>query len=220
MSDFSPYGLKHARLLYPPLSSRICSDPCQLSGWCYLTISFSAASFSFFLQSFPVSAFFFPMLAYTIILPVFAYASIHFFKLLDPLLLFYGCCYSNPWKSLFNSTLEVYFKYPLLSMYTEMPSPVPHPGPQPTPTWALSHPHLSDGSAVLLSPDRLSLRCSSLLTVLLASVLSTFTHCPPCGLADFSKYNSRHVSPLLKISPWLPSMLGIRSKLFILAQWG
>lgn len=74
-----------------------------------------------------------------------------FFKLLDPLLLFYGCCHSNPWKSLFNSTLEVYFKYPLLSMYTEMPSPAPRPGPQPTPTWALSHPHLSDGSAVLLS---------------------------------------------------------------------
>lgn len=98
-------------------------------------------------------------------------------------------------------------------MYTEMPSPAPLP----TLTWALSHPHLSDGSAVLLSPDRLPLRCSSLVTVL-PSVLSTFTHCPPCGLADFSKYNSCHVSPLLKISPWLPRMLGIKSKLFFLAQ--
>ena len=28
-----------ARLLYPPLSPRICSDSCPLSWWCYLTIS-------------------------------------------------------------------------------------------------------------------------------------------------------------------------------------
>ena len=41
-----------------PLSftvSRVCSDPCPFSQWCYLTISFSAALFSFYLQSFPAS---------------------------------------------------------------------------------------------------------------------------------------------------------------------
>ena len=35
--------------------SRICSDSCPLSWWCYLTTSFSAAPFSFCFQSFPVS---------------------------------------------------------------------------------------------------------------------------------------------------------------------
>ena len=37
-----------------PLSftvSRVCSDSCPFSQWCYLTISFSAALFSFYLQS-------------------------------------------------------------------------------------------------------------------------------------------------------------------------
>ena len=41
-----------------PLSSstpRVCSDSCPLSQWCYLTISSSAARFSFCLQSFPAS---------------------------------------------------------------------------------------------------------------------------------------------------------------------
>ena len=33
----------------------VCSDLCLLSQWCYLTISSSAAPFSFFLQSFPAS---------------------------------------------------------------------------------------------------------------------------------------------------------------------
>ena len=56
MSDsLQPHGLKHARLLCPPLSPRVCSDLCPLNQWCYLTISFSVASFSFWLQSFPVS---------------------------------------------------------------------------------------------------------------------------------------------------------------------
>ena len=41
--------------LCPPLPPRICSDSCPLSWWCYLIISSSAASFSFFLQSFPAS---------------------------------------------------------------------------------------------------------------------------------------------------------------------
>ena len=44
------------RLLCPSLSLRVCSNSCPLSWWCYLTISSSAASFSFCLQSFPASA--------------------------------------------------------------------------------------------------------------------------------------------------------------------
>ena len=43
-------GLQQTSLLFPP---RVCSNSCPLSQWCYLTISFSAASFSFSLQSFP-----------------------------------------------------------------------------------------------------------------------------------------------------------------------
>ena len=39
----------------PPLSSRVCSHPCPLSQSYYLTISSSAAPFSFCLQSFPAS---------------------------------------------------------------------------------------------------------------------------------------------------------------------
>ena len=50
-----PHGLQIARLLYPSLSPRVCSDSCLLSQWCYLTISFSAAPFSFCLQSFPAT---------------------------------------------------------------------------------------------------------------------------------------------------------------------
>ena len=50
-----PHGLQYARLICPPLFLRICSDSCPLSQWCYLTISSSAALFSFCLQSFPVS---------------------------------------------------------------------------------------------------------------------------------------------------------------------
>ena len=37
------HGLQHARLLCPPLSSRVCSNSCTLSLWYYLTISSSAA---------------------------------------------------------------------------------------------------------------------------------------------------------------------------------
>ena len=39
----------------PSLSTRVCSDSCPLSQWCCLTISSSAAPFSFCLQSFPAS---------------------------------------------------------------------------------------------------------------------------------------------------------------------
>ena len=56
MSDsLQPYGLQHARLLCPSLSPRVCSDSCPLRPWCYLSISSSATSFSFCLQSFPAS---------------------------------------------------------------------------------------------------------------------------------------------------------------------
>ena len=37
----------HARFLCPLLSPRVCSNSCPLSWWCYLTISSSAAPFSF-----------------------------------------------------------------------------------------------------------------------------------------------------------------------------
>ena len=45
--------LQNTSLLCPPLSPRVCSNSCPLSWWCYLTISSSAALFSFCLQSFP-----------------------------------------------------------------------------------------------------------------------------------------------------------------------
>ena len=48
-------GLQQARVLCPPLSPRVCSNSCPLSQWCYLTISSSAALFSFCLQSSPAS---------------------------------------------------------------------------------------------------------------------------------------------------------------------
>ena len=53
--SLQPPGLQHTRLLYPLLSRRVCSNPCPLVQWCYLTISSSAASFSFCLQFFPAS---------------------------------------------------------------------------------------------------------------------------------------------------------------------
>ena len=47
-----PHGLQHARLLCPPLSPGVYSHSCPLSWWCYITISYSAATFSFCLQFF------------------------------------------------------------------------------------------------------------------------------------------------------------------------
>ena len=41
------HGLQTTSLLCPPLSPGVCSNSCPLSRWCYLTISSSAASFSF-----------------------------------------------------------------------------------------------------------------------------------------------------------------------------
>ena len=56
MSDsLRSHWLQHARLPGPSLSPRACSSSCPLSWWCYLTISSSAAPFSFCLQSFPAS---------------------------------------------------------------------------------------------------------------------------------------------------------------------
>ena len=56
LSDsFSPHGLKHARLLCPPLSPRICSNSHPLSQWCHATISFTVSPSSSCLQSFPAS---------------------------------------------------------------------------------------------------------------------------------------------------------------------
>ena len=50
-----PHGLQHARLPCPSPSPRACSNSCPLSWWCHPTISSSASSFSFCLQSFPAS---------------------------------------------------------------------------------------------------------------------------------------------------------------------
>ena len=62
MSDsLRPCGLQHARFLCPLLSPGVGSNSRPFSWWCYLTISSSAALFSFCLQffwasgSFPVS---------------------------------------------------------------------------------------------------------------------------------------------------------------------
>jgi len=52
VQSLSHVWLQCAWLLCPPLSPKVCSDSCQ---WYYLTISSSAAYFSFCLQSFPAS---------------------------------------------------------------------------------------------------------------------------------------------------------------------
>ena len=48
-----PRGLQRARLPCPPLSPRVCSNSCPLSGWCPPAISSSVTSFSSCPQSFP-----------------------------------------------------------------------------------------------------------------------------------------------------------------------
>ena len=56
MSDsLYPYGLKHARLLCPSLSPKVCSDSCPLSWWFHPTITWTVAFFSSCPQSFPTS---------------------------------------------------------------------------------------------------------------------------------------------------------------------
>ena len=60
-NSFRTHGLQHARLLCPSLSPRVCSYSCPLSWRCYVTISSSAASLSFCLESF-LSSRSFPMI--------------------------------------------------------------------------------------------------------------------------------------------------------------
>ena len=56
MSDYLwLHGLQHTRPFCPLPSPGVCSHSCPLSWWCYLTISYSVAPFSFCLQFFPVS---------------------------------------------------------------------------------------------------------------------------------------------------------------------
>ena len=50
-----PHRLQHAKLPCPSPSPRVCSNLCPLDQWCFLTISSSAAPFSFCLQSFSAS---------------------------------------------------------------------------------------------------------------------------------------------------------------------
>ena len=50
-----PHGLQHTRLPSPLLSPGVCSNSYPLSQWYYLTISSSAAPFSFCLPSSPAS---------------------------------------------------------------------------------------------------------------------------------------------------------------------
>ena len=49
------HELQRTRLPCPLLSPGVCLSSCPLSWWCYLTISSSAALFSFCLHSFPAS---------------------------------------------------------------------------------------------------------------------------------------------------------------------
>ena len=56
MSDsLRPHGLQHARLPWPSLSPRACSNPCPLSWQCHPTISSSVIPFSSCPQSCPAS---------------------------------------------------------------------------------------------------------------------------------------------------------------------
>ena len=136
-----------------------------------------------------------------------------FKKLSDPVLLFYGWCYSNPWRSLFNSTpnciLNIPFS-PCTRRCPHLPPANPDLGSEPSSSlrWVCRVAVSRQTASQVQQPAHCSRFCPFY-----------FTHCPPCGLVDFSKYNSRHVSHLLKISPWLHRMPGIKSKLFFLAQW-
>ena len=48
-----PFGTQHSRLFCPPLPPGVCSNSYPVTWWYYLTISSSAALFSFCLQYFP-----------------------------------------------------------------------------------------------------------------------------------------------------------------------
>ena len=49
------HGLQHTRFPYPSLSSRVCSNSCPFSQWCYPTVSYFIVPFSSCFQSFPPS---------------------------------------------------------------------------------------------------------------------------------------------------------------------
>ena len=53
--SLQPQEWQHARPPCPSQTPGVCSNSCLLSQWCYLTISSSAAPFSYCLQSFPAS---------------------------------------------------------------------------------------------------------------------------------------------------------------------
>ena len=54
-NSLQPHGLQHARLPCPSLSTRVCSNSCQLSRLCHPSISPSVILLSFCPQSFPES---------------------------------------------------------------------------------------------------------------------------------------------------------------------
>ena len=54
-NSLQTHGLRHTRPPCPSLSPRICSNSCQLSGWCHPTISSSIIPFASCPQSFPAS---------------------------------------------------------------------------------------------------------------------------------------------------------------------
>ena len=54
-NSLQPYGLQHARLLYPSLTPKACSNSSPLGQWCHPTISSSVIPFSSCLQSCPAS---------------------------------------------------------------------------------------------------------------------------------------------------------------------
>ena len=56
-----PHGLQHTRPPCPSPTPRAFSNSCPSSWWCHPTILSSVAPFSFCLQSFPPSGFFFSM---------------------------------------------------------------------------------------------------------------------------------------------------------------
>ena len=57
-NSLRPHGLQYTRPPCPSPAPRVYSNSCLLSQWSHPTISFSAASFSFCLQSFPASGLF------------------------------------------------------------------------------------------------------------------------------------------------------------------
>ena len=54
-NSLQAHGLRHTRLLCPPLSPKVCSNSCPSSPWCHPTISSSVAGFFSCPQSIPAS---------------------------------------------------------------------------------------------------------------------------------------------------------------------